>query len=565
MTRVLGVLCLLSVAFVAPAQAVETEGIGENITHLKNLAYPELHAPNQTNAGTDLEFATITVTGPGATTVAPAPAPIATATPTEPGAPATPAPGAGGPTGSASPGAKPAPVFRKPRACRKLRSASRGSKRRAVLRKRCKAAKRRQDARPRVAGIQRTFSFAGAYGDGLQVIDVTDPANARIVATWDCGISQGDVQLFRRDDLGGRRFVTFTADNGKRNLHEDSACVTDLRAKGFEIDPAQGGTFIAEITDPYNPTAVSFVGYRQGSHNMTVHPSGRYLYNSNSDLITSVLPAIEITDITDVTAPKSAGEFDLLTLPGIGTESHDITFSPDGTRAAVAALSHGEVLDTTDPTAPTRVSTIVDPTLNVWHQMESVTIKDPILGKRNFILAEDEVAGALGTGQCPNGGLHVYDATGDLETAPVLVGYWNISDVGLTDTTLGTCTAHVFQIDHEQQLMTIAFYNGGVRVVDLSGLVGVALGENGYGMRELGSFRFPDSDTWAVKAPKMSRDGFFLYGNDHARGFDVYEYKPGEAPARAGRWMSAAQMNKAVVNFTGVTSGVLALCLRELQ
>ena len=35
---------------------------------------------------------------------------------------------------------------------------------------------------------------------------------------------------------------------------------------------------------------------------------------------------------------------------------------------------------------------------------------------------------------------------------------------------------HVFEIHEDAQVMTIAFYNGGVRVVDLCGLVGVALG-----------------------------------------------------------------------------------------
>ena len=341
----------------------------------------------------------------------------------------------------------------------------------------------------------------------------------------------------------------------------------DLRAKGFEIDAATGGTFIADVTDPYHPVAVSFVGYEQGSHNMTVHPSGKYLYNSNSDLITSILPAIEITDITDVAAPKPVGEFDLLTLPGLGTESHDITFSADGNRAYVAALSHGEVLDTTEPGRAARARTIVDPTLNVWHQMEGITIDDPILGERDFIIAEDEVAGAQGTGQCPNGGVHVYDATGDLEAAPVLVGYWNISDVGLTeDSALGTCTAHVFQLDHEQQLMTIAFYNGGVRVVDLSGLVGLALGKNGFGMKELGSFRFPDSDTWAVKAPQMSRDGFYLFGNDHRARLRRLRVQARRGARRApARWLTREAAAERRREVRRVRRQVLALCLRELQ
>ena len=57
------------------------------------------------------------------------------------------------------------------------------------------------------------------------------------------------------------------------------------------------------------PKTVSFVEVKQGSHNGTVHPSGKYYYNSNSDLITSPVPAVEIADITDITKPKLIGKF----------------------------------------------------------------------------------------------------------------------------------------------------------------------------------------------------------------------------------------------------------------
>jgi hypothetical protein len=117
-------------------------------------------------------------------------------------------------------------------------------------------------------------------------------------------------------------------------------------------------------------------------------------------------------------------------------------------------------------------------------------------------------------------------------------------DVGLTEDGLGTCTAHVFQIHEEEKLMTIAFYNGGVRVVDLSNLVGVALGGNGVGMKQVGWYRFADGDTWSVKAPFVSRDGFYMYGNDHRRGFDVYKWTPaagGSSTASAGQWLNAKQ------------------------
>jgi hypothetical protein len=483
-------ICLLAVPAAAPA--VDTQGRGENITHVRNIPYPDLQLPRDgVSTGTDTEFATIEL---------PAPPPTS----------------------------KKKPKKKDP---------------------------------PPPPPQKRTFAFAGSYGDGLQIIDITDPGDSKLVATWDCGVSQGDVQVFQRKDLGGRWFVTYTHDTGY--TFRGGRCHEDLVTMGRKApNGSHFGTYIADVTDPYNPRTVSFWPVSQGSHNQTVHPSGRYLYNSNSDLITSFQPAIEIADISDIENPSSAGEFPLLTLPGLGTESHDITFSGDGKRAYVAALSHGEVLDTTNPAAPARAGVLVDPAINVWHQSDPVTLDDPVLGERDFIVVEDEVAGATGTGQCPNGGVHVYDATGELERAPVKVGYWNIDDVGTTENGLGTCTAHVFDIHAEQKLMTIAYYNGGVRVVDLSGLVGAALGKNGVGMKQLGFYRFPDSDTWSVKTPSAKRSGFHMYGNDMARGFDVYRWQPGTTSA-TGTWMTAAQHRRAQKR-AGASGGALqlqAVCL----
>lgn len=384
-----------------------------------------------------------------------------------------------------------------------------------------------------IDGVERTFAFAGSYGTGLQVVDVTDPEAAEIVATWDCGVSQGDVQLFERAE---GVFVAYTHDDGYGFV--DSDCKDDAEDMGITVPNDPAGTFIADITDPLHPETVTFVAFPKGSHNQTVHPSGNYLYNSNSDLA-GLMPAIEIADITDMKKPVQLPELPLLVFPGLGSDAHDITFSADGKRAYVAALSHTEILDTTNPGAPVSIGKLVDPAINVWHQSEAITLTDPVLGERSFLFVEDEFAGAIGTGQCPNGGVHVYDVTGELEQAPVKVGYWNIDDIGPTDATLGGCTAHVFQLHAEEALMTIAYYNGGVRVVDLSGLLGVALGDKGVGMKQLGWYRFADSNAWSVKAPFVDRDGFYMYANDHTRGFDVYKWTPGAAASVSpGVWMS---------------------------
>jgi hypothetical protein len=396
-----------------------------------------------------------------------------------------------------------------------------------------------------VDGAPREFAFAGTLGNGMQIVDITDPENAEIAGVYDCGIAQGDVQIFVREDLPGRTFATYTMDTGY-SADTTSTCYQEADALGQFVG-SPFGSFIVDVTDPSNPTTVSFVPVAKGSHNQTVHPRGEWMYNSNSELITNARnAAIEVVDLRDLANPKIAGTLPIVPIPGLGTDSHDITFSADGTRAYSAALSHTLIIDTLDPAKPSVVGRIIDPAINVEHQANPITITDPVLGKRDFLIVEDEVGGATGTGQCPNGGVHVYDITGDLERAPVKVGYWNIAEVR-TMSTRYSCTAHVFQLHPEQGLMTIAYYNGGTRVVDLSGLVGVALGGEGVGMREVGSFRFADSNAWSAKT-NLIGDGsnFYVYANDIDRGLDVLRFQAdGGATQAAGtgedRWLTPAQ------------------------
>ncbi|MDQ3530626.1 MAG: hypothetical protein M3425_11905, partial [Actinomycetota bacterium] len=93
------------------------------------------------------------------------------------------------------------------------------------------------------------------------------------------------------------------------------------------------------------------------------------------------------------------------------------------------------------------------------------------------------------------------------------------------------------------------WFAGGVRVVDLSDLVGVSAGTGdtgsvGAGMKEVGHFRFvADHDTWAAKVNKFARDGSaYIFSNDQTRGLDVFRYDSAAAkPSKKGRWMTPAQ------------------------
>ena len=60
-------------------------------------------------------------------------------------------------------------------------------------------------------------------------------------------------------------------------------------------------------------------------------------------------------------------------------------------------------------------------------------------------------------------------------------------------------------------------------------------------MQEVASFRFPDGDTWAFKTPRIEPDGdFYVYGNDVARGLDVYRYTAAATPSTQARPLADA-------------------------
>ncbi len=368
----------------------------------------------------------------------------------------------------------------------------------------------------------REYALAGTLRKGMQIIDITRPRAPKKVAVYDCAITQGDIQVWRN---GNRVLASYTADSTLGEAGAASKCARDL-----ELGADAAGTFIVDITSPKRPQSVSFLPVERGSHNMTIHPSGDYLYNSNSDLATSTEPTITIYDISRPKSPKKVQDFPIPYTPtSLGSESHDITFNKSGTRAYSAAISQTLILDTTDPAKPEIISEIVDPSINVVHQSDPVRLKRPDGSKRSLLIITDERAGAAGSVECPGGGLHVYDITGKKQLSPEKIGSWFIPATTVQDG--ATCTSHVLRVYPRQGLMTIAWYSQGVRVIDIKGLATAepspepAIG-NGIGMKEVGHYVLPDSDTWSFKTNKIKRDGsFFGYGNDLVRGFDVYKFK----------------------------------------
>lgn len=380
----------------------------------------------------------------------------------------------------------------------------------------------------------RDYAIAGTLRNGMQIVDVTNPLAPVLTAVYDCPITQGDVQVFRQ---GSRVLATYTADSMLGAARTGSKCATELGLNATSI-----GTVLLDLTVPAQPKSLSFIPISTGSHNMTVHPNGNFLYNSNSELITNVMPRIEIIDISNPLAPVRQPDFTYPLNPSsLGANSHDVTFNLAGTRGYSASLSSTLIMNTENPARPTLITQIENPRINVEHDVKLLETRTSAGAPRNLLLVGDEIAGAAGNGACPGGGITVFDVTGALERAPVDLGTWYINDMS---TALGgangdaavagpvTCTAHVFKLYPEQGLLTIGWYQRGVRVLDISGLANVqpavvppqAFG-NGIGIVEIGSFYAPDSDTWSFKTSRINTDGsFFAYGNDLARGLDVYRF-----------------------------------------
>ncbi|HEX2030971.1 MAG TPA: hypothetical protein VHL78_06180 [Actinomycetota bacterium] len=377
-----------------------------------------------------------------------------------------------------------------------------------------------------VARITREYAFVGTYMNGMQVVDITFPESPRVVAVYDCAIAQSDVFLFERPDLG-RTFVAYSSDNIASQTDFSSRC---HRENG--VEPGQYGTFIIDVTQPTRPRSVSFIHFPGGTHQVTVDPSGHWVYSSPADLPGTPPGDFHISDVTDPWNPVEPRAVPLLT----GLDAHDIMFSEDGTRAYVGALTHSLIVDTTDPGNPQIIGRIIDPTVNIHHEAHAYTTVDELTGREHsFLLVVDEFAGAAGNEVCPGGGIHVYDITGGLERTPVKVGLFFVPEVGPVEGAgqgaagLDRCTAHVMEIYPEHGIATIAWYALGTRVLDLSGLVGLSagvteeMGSLGAGIREVAYAHFDDGDVWATKTNRIEEDGtFYVYAADTARMLDVF-------------------------------------------
>ena len=360
--------------------------------------------------------------------------------------------------------------------------------------------------------VERHFALVGDSNSPANVVDITDPEQPFVASSIpNCAIGQGDPQVTKDGT------VAAIAKQG------GGTCRTETG------QTLSNGSALIDLADVYEPRVVGRAVVGSGSHNNTIHPSGKYLYVSTSNLTpdSGENANIPIFDISNPAQPTLVN-----TWQTPGNAAHDIRFSPDGDRAYMAGISQYRIVDTSDPENPELISTIVPPGGTIGHD----TLVTP---DKAFLFLGDE-AGGGGLYPCPGGAIYVYDIR--TETAPVLLGAAeagggpvvarNIEETP-GPTTTGGCTSHVMELNPDNKSLTLGWYRLGTRVFDFSALYdgdtprplpALAWGSFGATLVETG-YMIPDgANTWSAK--QYAKVPGYIFSDDTVLGFYVTKIKP---------------------------------------
>jgi hypothetical protein len=439
-----------------------------------------------------------------------------------------------------------------------------------------------------IDGVPHTFALLGSRdrsvgsgawtspGAGLNIIDLTDPTNPtsttpspRFIQNVPCVTDNVDIApvnveltIPQYNAADPAQPIPVTYDQIVAISSNDStSCVNVKDPNGVVIKYANGTTAKAG--------AVSFVGIRKtpaagavltadwlGSpvlkpegtkftwtkiaHTVVPHPSRPIVYTGNQELGTRS-PTVEVIDLSAWPPVVRVAPVN-----GAGAGPHDITFSPDGTRAFASSVTESFIWDTSGDKvfAPALISVLATPGLKLHH--EGILHPD----QRHLLVVDEFVAtssnGAVtATPQCPGGGVHVMDL-GDaraLEAAPVQVGTFFANDQSFIgadrdleaidrgdapqaiadDAVAIGCTAHEYTISPDGRWMPIAWFGAGVRLFDLTSLQAAdALpAPTPVNVTEFGHYKAPHTDVWAAKV-RAEFPGY-IFVSDSSRGFETLQ------------------------------------------
>jgi hypothetical protein len=341
----------------------------------------------------------------------------------------------------------------------------------------------------RIGGRDYAFASSMAEDGVVRVIDVTNPTRPKVVAQLPCRANQAHLQISHDNK---------TLIIGEDGTHAGDACGP----------PSQMGFYTVDISNPLKPKPLAAAAVARGAHTTTAHPTKPYVYVSYGDVAATQPAAFEVWSIKDPAKPRHVS-----IVPVTGYHGpHDIEFTSDGKRAVASSISLIQVLDTSDPEKPVELANLQCPGCSHNHEARFTP-------EETHVIVSDETPSGPA---CPLGGLYFYEWDRAAQPYMTLLGQWQPREflTPASEPTRATmCTSHTFGISPDGTKVAASWHTAGVRVVDISSMSGVGIGDQGTGPREIGWYQPGNGDAFSAK---FDRTGRFIFVNDYHRGFEVF-------------------------------------------
>ncbi|MEV6694004.1 hypothetical protein AB0M35_21285 [Micromonospora sp. NPDC051196] len=398
-------------------------------------------------------------------------------------------------------------------------------------------------------GFGDKYAVLGNY-NGFNIVDISKPADPTLVTSVVCPGGQGDPSVF-----GNLVFMSVEETRGRVDCGTNSSVGTRFQ-----------GVRIFDISDVRNPVQVAAVQLCRGSHTHTVvtDPKDKnnvYIYNSGT---AGVRPAstlegcnnnpadgenpsrwrIEVIKVP-LAAPQQAAVVNAARLfadpttgridglqngpttprhPSGGTWSpspntntcHDITAYPEIGLAAGACQGNGILVDISDPANPVRIDEVSDPNFAYWH---SATFNND--GTK--VIFTDEWGGGSGA-RCRDTDQPEWGANAIFDIVDGKMEFRSYYKLPAPQTTAENCVAHNGSLIPVpgRDIMVQAWYQGGLSVFDFT---------DSANPREIAFF-----DRGPINPDRIVSGGYWsvywyngnLFGNEMARGLDVFALKPSQ-------------------------------------
>ncbi len=365
--------------------------------------------------------------------------------------------------------------------------------------------------------FQGTHLFQGNFY-GMNIFDISNPANAKLLTSMVCPGGQGDVSVYKN-----LMFMSVEMPNGRLDCGVEGfppeppppagEAKDKTKEKKRKIPAAQKDRFrgvrIFDISDIRNPKQVAAVQTCRGSHTHTLvlDPSDKdnvYIYVSGTSFVrqpeelngcsgekpdkdpNTALFRIEVIKVP-VTAPQDAkvvssprvfidartGAMNGLSnggthgkkgpeKPSDTDQCHDITVYSAVGLAAGACSGNGIVLDVKDPVHPKRVDAVNDPNYSYWHSAS-------FSNDGSKVVFTDEWGGGLGA-RCRQNDPNKWGADAIFNLKDDKLTFANYYKLPAAQGDTENCVAHNGSLipvpgrDIEVQ----AWYQGGISVMDFT-------------------------------------------------------------------------------------------------